>query len=53
MESENFENQLEGQPDPDKDQSKAGVTENEKDMNRQCVTPYSLHPRLQPPAHFT
>ena len=53
MESESFENQL-GQPEPDKDHSKAVVTEqNEKDMNHQYATPYSLHPRLQPPAHIT
>ena len=54
VESESFGNQLERQPEPDKDYSKAGVTgQNEKDMNRQYVTPYSLCPRLQPPVRFT
>ena len=42
MESESFENQLERQPEPDKDHSKAGITEqNEKDESSVCNSLFS------------
>ena len=53
MESERGENQLEEQPEPDNN-SEVGVSgQGKNDMSRQYVTPYSLCPRLQPPARFT
>ena len=53
MESGRGENQLEEQPEPD-NKSEVGVSgQGKNDMSRQYVTPYSLRPRLQPPARFT